>query len=85
MDKDLELLLVPPNTFHQVRFQVDDQPFEWYVLELLGFDKEIGKYTCFESDLWAAACITYFMLSGLPPFQAQRYVLTGKFPVQYVT
>ena len=45
-----------------------------YYLELLGFDKEIGKYTCFESDLWAAACITYFMLSGLPPFQAQRYV-----------
>jgi len=41
-------------------------------LELLGFDQEIGKYTCFESDLWAAACITYFMLSGLPPFQAQR-------------
>ena len=51
-----------------------------FCLELLGFDREIGKYTCFESDLWAAACITYFMLSGLPPFQAQRYRLNPKVP-----
>merc|ERR1711953_1835 len=48
---------------------------EYVSPELLGFDKEIGKYTCFESDLWAAACITYFMLSGLPPFQAQSEYL----------
>ena len=50
-------------------------------LELLGFDQEIGKYTCFESDLWAAACITYFMLSGLPPFQAQRSVYRYVIPI----
>lgn len=42
---------------------------EYISPELLGCDKENGKYTCFESDIWAAGCIAYFMLSGLPPFQ----------------
>ena len=44
---------------------------EYISPELLGCDETVeGKYTCYESDLWAAGCITYFMLSGLPPFQA---------------
>jgi len=42
---------------------------EYISPELLGCDKECGKYTCYESDIWAAGCITYFMLSGLPPFR----------------
>ena len=47
--------------------------------ELLGADKECGKYTCYESDLWAAACIVYFMLGGLPPFRGNsEYIIFKK-------
>jgi len=41
---------------------------EYISPELLGGNKELGKYACYESDIWAAGCITYFMLAGLPPF-----------------
>ena len=34
------------------------------------------KYSCFESDLWAAGGICYFMLSGLPPFHSDGEYLT---------
>ena len=34
------------------------------------------KYSCFESDLWAAGGICYFMLSGLPPFYSDGEYLT---------
>lgn len=44
---------------------------EYVSPELLGFDSANGRYTCFESDIWAAGCIMYFMLSGLPPFRAE--------------
>jgi len=47
---------------------------EYVSPELLGSN----KYTCFESDLWAAACIVYFMLSGLPPFRGHEYAIFKK-------
>ena len=51
---------------------------EYISPELLGLDTSKGKYTCFESDLWATASILYFMLAGKPPFQGDGEYQTFK-------
>jgi len=51
---------------------------EYISPELLGLDTAKGKYTCYESDLWATASVLYFMLAGKPPFQGDGEYQTFK-------
>lgn len=52
---------------------------EYISPELLGCNKDTGKFACFESDIWATGCIVYYMLAGLPPFRANsEYLIFDK-------